>query len=203
MLEVLKDRDYLLYNYFKGIINETNTDVKKGNIRSITNDIITTLEYYLRDENFDAIYTPFSITSYSSLLYYIYLMITFFKSWKVYFLDPAVTINTDNRLENGNNYGSGIDRIAETKINYWKEDKEFKRDNSDVRLHIWHSDEGSTAEDRYKEILDVYGRYDPDPTSDHDYDGYTPTESITRIIDIDGGSYNGALNIPYNMINGS
>jgi hypothetical protein len=202
MSDILKDRNYLLYNYYNTLINESNLQTRQDNIRSIMNDIITTLEYYLRGENYEFIYSSFSITSFSSLLYYIYLMITFFKSWKVYFLDPAVTMNANNKLENGNNYGQGCDNIAEVKINYWNEDKDFKRDNIDVDLDLYFKDEASTAKDRYKEILDVYGRYDPDPTSDHDYDGYTATESITREKDVNGGVVDAHLNIPYNMING-
>lgn len=202
MSAILKDRNYLLYNYYNTLINEPNLQTRQDNIRSVMNDIIATLEYYLRGENYEFIYSSFSITSFSSLLYYIYLMITFFKSWKVYFLDPAVTMNANNKLENGNNYGQGCDNLAEVKINYWNEDKDFKRDTIDIDFDLYYKDEASTAQDRYKEILDIYGRYDPDPTSDHDYDGYTATESITREKDVNGGVVDAHLNIPYNMING-
>ena len=199
MSAILKDRNYVLYNYYNTLISEPNVETRQDNIRSVMNDIITTLEYYLRGDNFEFIYSSFTISSFSSLLYYIYLMITFFKSWKVYFLDPAVTMNTNDKLENGNNYGQGCDNIAEIKTNYWNEDKEFKRDSIGYNFDITPKDYVS---ERYKEVLDVYGRYDPDPTSDNDYDGYDATESIVRTKDVDGGVVDGRLNIPYNMING-
>lgn len=209
MNSILKDRNYLLYNYYNSIINESNITARQNNIRSLMNDIINTLEYYLRGDNLEFIYSSFSIASFSSLLYYIYLMINFFKSWKVYFLDPAVTMNANNKLENSNNYGTGCDNLAEIKINYWKEDKDFKRDNISLNTSLEYKDEGSTAQDRYKEVLDVYGRYDPDPTSDNDYDGFSPENdkdesrhNIIREKDVNGGVVNGVLNIPYNMING-
>ena len=197
---VLKDRNYLLYNYYISLINEPNMNTRQRNIRSIMNDIVTTLEYYLRGENLEFIYSSFSIFSFNSLLYYIYLMICFFKSWKVYFLDPSVTINSNNILENGNNYGNGIDNIAEIKTNYWTEDKEFKRDIVDFNTEFDFEDRDIA--EKQKEVLDIYGYYDPDPTSDQDYDGYTASESIVREKDINGGVVDGSLNIPYNMING-
>jgi hypothetical protein len=127
-------------------------------------------------------------------------MIQFFKSWKVYFLDPAVTMNADDRLESGNNYGSGVDSIAETKLNYWDDDKEFKRDilNTEMDIDVIESD----PKDRYKEVLDTYGHFDPDPEDDYDYDGYVAKASTVTYKQADGGVANDKLNIPYKMING-
>ena len=204
--EILKDKNYMLYNFYNSIISESNINTRKDNIRSLMNDIITTLEYYLSGDNIEYIYSVFSITSFSSLLYYIYLMINFFKSWKVYFLDPAVTMNANDRLENtANNYGNGIDSIAEIKSNYWYEDKEFKRDGVGIDTDYTHRDE---TYERYKEIVDVYGHFDPDPQLDYDFDGFSPENdndtsrhNITRR-DLNGGISDGKLNIPYNMVNG-
>lgn len=204
--DVLRNRDYILYNFYISVISENNPETRKNNIRSVMNDIITTLEYYLSDNNLEFIYSSFSITSFSSLIYYMYLMINFFKSWKVYFLDPAVTINTDDKLENGNNYGQGMDHIAETKLNYWHEDKEFKRETVAIDHEF---DVHEMDSKNIKEVLDVYGRFDPDPEEDYDYDGFTPENDedttrhdIIRNKDINGGVVDGALNIPYHMING-
>ena len=198
MADVLKSRSYILYNYYKQIISENNADTKKNNIRAIMNDIIATLEYYISGDNYKFIYSAFSIASFSNLIRYLYLMINFFKSWKVYFLDPAVTINTDDKLENGNNYGSGIDSIAEIKLNYWHEDKEFKRDTIGLNLDLEYKD---YFNHQVKEVLDVYGRFDPDPLDDYDYDGKYPTEQ-SNYRDINGGVVDGSQNIPYHMVNG-
>ena len=197
--EVLKDRSYILYNYYNQIISENNTDTRKNNIRAVMNDIITTLEYYITGDNVEFIYSSFSISSFNALLYYIYLMINFFKSWKVYFLDPVVTVNTDDKLESGNNYGAGIDSISEIKLNYWHEDKEFKRDRNNTNLVIYHDD---MFRDQIREVLDVYGHFDPDPQDDYDYDGFTVEEVQSTYKDADGGVADGKLNIPFKMING-
>jgi len=197
---VLKDRSYLLYNYYNLIVSESNVETRKNNIRAVMNDIITTLEYYLSGDNIEFIYSTFSITSFSNLVYYLYLMINFFKSWKVYFLDPVVTINTDDRLENGNNYGQGMDSLSEVKLNYWHEDKEFKRDNAYLDIEATYKD---MFKDQVKEVLDVYGHFDPDPEDDYDYDGYTVEEvPLVEYKDANGGVADGKQNIPYKMING-
>jgi hypothetical protein len=197
--QVLKDKSYILYNFYNQLISETNVEARKNNIRSVMNDIIGTLEYYITGDNVEFIYSAFTISSFSALLHYLYLMINFFKSWKVYFLDPVVTINTNDRLENGNNYGSGIDSLAEIKLNYWHEDKEFKEDTISVTgVH--------QVDERYneviKEVLDVYGHFDPDPEDDYDYDGYTVEEASAEYKDANGGVVDASLNIPYKMING-
>lgn len=199
MAEILKNRSYLLYNHYMIVTNESNLATRKSNIRSLTNDIITTLEYYLQSDNLEFIYSSFSITSFSSLLYYIYLMICFFKSWKVHFLDPAVTMNANNKLENGNNYGTGVDSLKEIKLNYFNEDKNYKRDLMGINLDIENIDKSLV--DRYKEVLDTYGHFDPDPLDDYDYDGYIPQEQ-EEYKDANGGVTNGKLNIPFKMING-
>ena len=197
--QILQERSYILYNYYKKIIEESNLETRKNNIRSIMNDIITTLEYYLTGDNIEYIYSNFSITSFSSLLYYIYLIIGFFKSYKVYFLDPVVTYNINDKLENGLASGSGLDQLAQRKINYWKEDKFFARDVLNTNHSIDIEDLGQ--KERYKEVLDTYGHFDPDPSDDMNYDGHYP-EEMENYEDLNGGVPNGKLNIPYKMING-
>jgi len=196
--DILMHRNYILYNIYKQIATEPNESARRDNIISIMNDIISTLEYYISGDNYKYIFSSFSVASFSNLIRYLYLMISFFKSWKVYFLDPVVTINTDDKLENGNNYGSGMDSIAETKINYWHEDKEFKRDVSSLEPTIYFVDKFN---ERIKEVLDVYGRFDPDPTDDYNFDGHYPQEELSYR-DINGGVVDGSKNIPYRMING-
>lgn len=196
---VLKNRSYILYNFYKQIISEDNITTLQANIRTVMNDIIATLEYYLSGDNIKFIYSSFSVSSFSNLIKYLYLMINFFKSWKVYFLDPVVTINTNDIMESGNNYGCGMDSIAEVKLNYWHEDKEFKRDIIDTNLDF---EVHEKANEQVKEVLDVYGRFDPDPEDDYDFDGYLPEEASAQYRDIDGGVVDGRQNIPYRMING-
>ena len=198
--EVLQDRDYVLYAVYTKIMSESNIETRKDNIRSIMNDIINTLEYYLSYDGLDHIFVFTTIASFSALIRYIYLMINFFKSYKVYFLDPFVTYVVDNAIEN-NARGAG-DAIAEKKINYWKQDREFHRDNVYVQGSRLFED--YYTKERLKEVLDVYGRFDPDPNDDYDYDGKYPDSDTTETSfkDADGGGVDGTKNIPFIMLNG-
>ena len=198
--QVLQDRDYILYSVYTKLMSENNLETRKDNIRSIMNDIINTLEYYLSYDGLEFIFAFTTIASFSALIHYIYLMINFFKSYKVYFLDPFVTYVVDNQLDN---YARGAgDAIAEKKINYWKQDREFHRDNEhhDIVFEL----EDYYTRDNVKEILDVYGHFDPDPNDDYDYNGMYPDSDTTETSykDADGGVVDGNLNIPFIMLNG-
>lgn len=196
--EVLKDRDYVLYNTYIKIMSENNMETRKDNIRNIMNDIIGTLEYYLSGEGLEYIFAFATITSFSSLIQYIYLMINFFKSFKVYFLEPYITYVSDDRLEN-NARGAG-DAIAERKLTFWKEDKLFARETIGHRTEIGLED---NYKNNYMEALDIFGHFDPDPMDDYDYNGmYANTETILKNFkDADGGKADPKSCIPYIMLN--
>ena len=196
--QILQDHDYILYNRYIKIMSETNMETRKDNIRNIMNDIVNTLEYYLSGEGLEYIFSFATVNSFNSLVNYIYLMINFFKSYKVYFLDPFVTYRADDKLENN---ATGYDSIAEKKINYWKWDKEFKRDNIRLKsLRFFKEDYKASI----IEALDIYGHFEPDPDDDYDYDGmYADTENtLTVFKDADGGYADGKLCIPYIVLNG-
>ena len=127
-----------------------------------------------------------------------YYIINFFKSYKVYFLDPFITYLADDRLENS---VTGRDTITEKKLTYWKWDKEFKRDVQSYKVELeLNDDQRSTI----METVDVYGRFDPIPEDDYDYDGmYADTENnISNFKDADGGYADDFSCIPYIMLNG-
>ena len=197
--EVLQDRNYILYSTYTKIMSETNMETRRDNIRAIMNDIVNTLEYYLSDDGLEYIFAFTTVASFNSLINYIYLMINFFKSYKVYFLDPFVTYVFDDPLEN-NARGAG-DAIAEKKLMYWKWDREFHRDNAAVRTYLNLVD---SPLEQTTEVLDVHGHFDPDPNDDYDYDGmYAVTEaSNIPFKDADGGYADPTSCIPYIMLNG-
>ena len=193
--ELLKDKDYILYTLYTKLVSEKNLEARRDNIRDIMNDIVNTLEYYLNDDSLEYIFALATVTSFSSLVHYIYLMINFFKSYKVYFLDPFVTFVADDRIENS---AEAHDAIAEKKIDYWKTDKQFQRDN------IFHNNSFYFQEDpehlRIKEYLDIYGHFEPDPDDDYDYNGkYANTNETFK--DANGGKASDKSCIPYIMLN--
>lgn len=165
--EVLRERDYILYNIFTKIISEQNIEVRRDNIRNIMNDIVNTLEYYLSYEGLEYIFSFTTVASFNSLINYLYLMLNFFKSYKVYFLDPFTTYVVDDNL---NGSARAYDVIAEKKITYWKEDKQFAADVVSKNVEKILKDEKPFHE-TIVEILDIYGHFDPDPNDDYDYDG--------------------------------
>lgn len=193
--EILKDRDFVLYTIYTKTMSENNMDVRKSNMRDIMNDIINTLEYYLSGDGLEYIFGFTPVASFISLVRYILLMINFFKSYKVYFLDPYITYVVNDKLENDM---SGKDTIGELKLQYWKKDKLFGRDAS-LLTNMIITDE--MYNEQLLEVLDVYGIEDPDPYNDYDYDGkYANTEEPYK--DADGGYADSKSAIPYTMVNG-
>ena len=193
--EILKERNFILYTKYMRFMAEKNLETRQDNIRDLMNDIINTLEYYLSYEGLDYIFSFSSISSFFSLVQYMHLMIKFFKSYKVYFLDPFVTYVADDRLEN---FSGGLDAIAEKRLVYDKWDKSFSTDNNKVISK--HKFEEHYREECIMEVLDVYGHFEGEPDDDYDYDGmYASTNA--RYKDADGGKADDKSCIPYIMLN--
>ena len=66
------------------------------------------------------------------MIKYIYLIIGFFKSYKVYFLDPYYTLQADDELENS---VRPVDVINEYKITNYKWDKNHVADTIGAIKH--------------------------------------------------------------------
>lgn len=194
--EVLEDKDFVLYNYYSKIMAENNKETKRDTIRNVINDIVSTLEYYLSGDGLDYIFSFTTIASFHSLLYYIYLMINFFKSYKVHFLDPYVTYMVDDPLENS---AGAWDSISEKTIRYWKDDKEDHRDTAAYNVTLYHEDQAGS--NHIIETVDIYGHFDPDPDDDYDYDGMY-ADSIGDYKDANGGYASDKSCIPFVVLNG-
>ena len=203
--EVLKDRDYILYKAYMNAISESNIENKKDTIRLILNDVISTLEYYVQGFGLDYIFNFTSTESFNAIVKYISLVVGFFKSYKVYFLDPYTTINSggsgfENNLENS---AKAIDNINEMKFTHYRADKSFTEDNIggfNVELHK--KDEGE-SDLVGNEMVDIYSYYDIDPLSDLDYNGLNAKNGeASGAHDVNGGVADDKLNLPYNTVNG-
>ena len=195
--ETLENRDFILYNLYNKLISEKNIETRRDEIRNVMNDVVSTLEYYLTSEGLEYIFAFCTVSSFFSIITYIYLMVNFFKSYKVYFLDPFITYVIDDRLENN---ATGHDTIAEKEINYWKEDKAFSEDTDLYYTVLRYFEEDEKQHDNMKEILDIHGHYEPDPEDDLDYNGMYPS---TKLIykDANGGYASDYSCIPYIMLN--
>ena len=126
LTQILKEKDFILWNAYHNIITESNIETRQDLIRSIMNDVIDTLEYYLKFDCLNYIFSFTAIQSFSAMVQYIYLMVNFFKSFKVHFIDPYVTYEIDDDMLE--NY-SPIDNINGKQIVYnGKNDKQFTSD---------------------------------------------------------------------------
>ena len=202
MVDILRDRNYILYNKYRSIALETNRESRQDIIRQIMNDIIETLQYYLTDEGLEYIFAFTATESFNSRIEYIYLMITFFKSYKVHFIDPYVTYKINDRMLNGdiNGEAAALDAITMLRLDAIKRDKvmiqEFVHKNISYVLT-----DTTYLEESHAEIVDIYKSFSPDPTDDYDYDGMHPRDISPNYKDANGGTSNRSKAIPYVMLN--
>ena len=191
--EVLKKRDYVLYTLYTTLNAEQNIETRKDNIRALITDIVGTLEYYISDDGLNYIFSFISSYTFQDLIKYIYLVIGFFKSYKVYFLDPQVTYKAD-----GDYTIKARDAIKEIKEHWSRYDKLNTSDVAFIREFIGLFDQSLSG--IVKEVVDIYSVFDPDPSDDYDYDGmYAGTDLEYK--EADGGYADGSQSIPYIMLN--
>ncbi len=198
LVDLLKDRDYILYETFYTIMQEPNIESKQDMLRSMLNDVIETLDYYLNTDGLDYLYSFVSIESFGAMVEYLHLMFDFFKSYKVYFLDPYYTLIANDKLENR---VRAQDEINEFKFIYNKYDKALVDDaitGFDIEKLL--QDDGHDMTD----TVDIYAHYDPDPFEDLDIDGITAERGETeQTEDVDGGEADDKSIVkPYTMLNG-
>lgn len=198
LVDIIKDHNYILYSTYHKIMQETNIESRQDTIRAVMDDVISTLQYYLSADGMDFLFSFTSNESFSSIIYYIYLMINFFKSYKVYFLDPYITFSSSNKNENS---AKAIDRVEEWKYEYTKWDRAFVSDAiTGISVQLYMSDK-SIIELTSGDEVDIYAHHEPNLFMDYDYDGYTEDESISRE-DVNGGTADETKIAPYIMING-
>ena len=198
LVDIIKDHNYILYSTYHKIMQETNIESRQDTIRAVMDDVISTLQYYLSADGMYFLISFTSNESFSSIIYYIYLMINFFKSYKVYFLDPYITFSSSNKNENS---AKVIDRVEEWKYEYTKWDRAFVSDAiTGISVQLYMPDK-SNIELTSGDEVDIYAHHEPNLFMDYDYDGYTEDESISRE-DVNGGTADETKIAPYIMING-
>ena len=197
LISILQERDYILYDVFMSISSENNIDTKQDLMRSIMNDTIDTLDYYLSEDRFNYLYSFVSINSFGSMIKYIYLLMNFFKSYKVYFLDPYYTIQADDELENS---VRPIDVINNYNINLYKWDKSHVADTiGGIRNSRSIKDLGGS---NMREIADIFAYYNPDPLMDFDLNGVDAEKGEEDTVNIDCGKADPNSITHYTTFNG-
>lgn len=197
MVDVLKDRNKILYRYYKTLISETDTETRQDQLRNMMNDIVSTLNYYINDPDLKDVFAFCTISSFDAILKYIFMMVNFFKSYKVYFLDPYVTYELDNKFDNK---AYMTDVLTEIKEDYWRSDHVSYADT--VFVNVEEELKESFNEDSIKEVVDILEMYEPDPGFEYNIDGGYPEDIPRRLRDINGGGVDLLSHSPYIMVNG-
>lgn len=196
--ELLADRNYVLYNTLIGIMSESNQESRQDLLRAIISDTVDTLEYYLSGPGMNYLFAFTATQSFYAIIYYMYLILNFFKSYKVYFLDPYVTLINDDKVENS---AKPVDNVAEWRYerNMW--DKSFSIDNI-VGFNVERDFTDTAYKPESTEIMDIYAYHQDDPLLDHDYNGANPEEGESHECkDVDGGLVEDSSQFPYVDLN--
>lgn len=198
LVDILIDRDYILYEAYREIMLETNLETRQDQIRQILNDLVETLEYYISGDGLEYLFAFTPIDSFYNIVYYIWLMANFFKSYKVQFVDPYATMIVDDKLDPLDARVWSMDRFNEYKTTYWKWDKPFTVDNAVIEPEYRFKDHQNVK----VEALDYYAYEDDDPFADKDYDGLdAPQGENLGFKDLNGGVADDKLNAPYFDVN--
>lgn len=194
-VDVLKERSPSLYRFYSELAKETDLDVQKDTVRNILNEIVTTLEYFIGNQaNLEYIFSFVPTSSPQAIINYLSLIINFFKSWKVYFVDPSSTYTIRDKYEGQVKF---YETISEMKYEYWKQDQGSPMDSMMVNVEYFFEEPIFTFT---KEVMNIYGYFDIDPDFDNVYNGgYFDTDETDYII-ADGGD---PVNcVPFVMVNG-
>lgn len=176
--QILKVRNFALYSFYLKLMSEPDLEARKDNIRAVLNNIIDTLEYYIKGNNIEYIYSFVPIYSFESLLKYMMLMINFFKSWKVYFLDPRLSYTMSDGKNSSDGTGKIIkaDMLGERKDNLQHQEISNLRDSINV-IYKFYFDENRVIK---KEVMDSYYHYQGDIDTTFYFDGSTPDAKVVH-----------------------
>ena len=195
--DVLKDRDYVLWNLYHNFMLEGSLETRQDGIREVIENIIDTLQYYINDPDLKYIFSFAATSSPGAMAHYIYLIVTFFKSYKVYFLDPSAAFIVDSKEDN--TAGARYDAINELKLDFWKTDKFNARDVYAINYTI---PVETDVRSPIIEVMDIYKYFVPMPGDDYDYDGLSANDEDLEYKDANGGIADDKKCIPFYVLNG-
>lgn len=194
LADILLERDYILWQSHMEIMQERNIEARKDLIRDVLNDVVSTLEYYMSGDGLEYLFSFTPINSFFNIVYYIWLLIGFFKSYKVSFLDPFATFVVDNKMDPLDATMWTMDEINEMNFTRWKEDKAFTADHSLINPNYGFKDDASIQID----ATDLYAYQERNPFEDTDYDGIHAEDGEAEgYKELDGGIADDISNAPY------
>ena len=194
--QILAQRNYTLYRYYLDILKEKDLETRKDNIRAVLNDITSTLEYYIGTDELKYAFSWVPTNSLEAIVSYIQLMINFFKSWKVYFLDPKVTFIMDDKKDNKVIKG---DMLTEIKITSNIPDECIPKDNIIIFPKYNIEEEHGAA---YKEIIDIFNYREFSIDDQIEYDGKYADNGDEEAIDVNGGGVSVLSCCPFIEVDG-
>lgn len=200
--EVLAKYDYTLYSVYQAIRLEQDVEKRMQEVRDIANAVIDTLNYYISGDNLKYVLTFADTASLDSILHYIYEVADFFKSWKVFFLEPKVNyiigdsgmVDEDGQRLSGASSPEHLvtygDNIGEFKEKFWSVENRRLRDSFWIKTNYLVQDRKKDAPNYGAEVIDMCSHYyDHDILGDKDYDGgfVEEPEDVEDITVLDGG----------------
>lgn len=177
--QVLKNQNYTLYLFYESLMEEPDPTTRQDNIRNVLNSIVDSLEYIIRGNNLDYIYSFLPIYSFNALTHYISLLLDFFKSWKVYFLDPSVTYVVGDNGSGKRNKVIKADMMTEFKKSHWLGDRNNLRDFASICYSLLFKE--PHTEFIPKELYQVYSYYSGDISTAGRFDGGLPATTVTHL----------------------
>ena len=97
-LEFLKDQNIILYNFYNQLMMEDNDDIRRSTISTYVDQIIDSIDLYINND-LEYLFYSISSKSWNSTMQYLSLLINFFKSYKVQFLDIGGTLVFSDEIE--------------------------------------------------------------------------------------------------------
>lgn len=211
-VQILKEADYTLYSKYNELAGQSDESLKTSLIRDLLNNLVDTLSYYINSDNLKYVLSFVYTNNFDSIMHYISLLVNFFKSWKVYFLDPRAIYHVDDKY---NNQVYSGDTVEEIKPSQWTVENSKVRDSVEVRPK-YYIEEGSKTYNKNwtAEVIDIYSHYeDNNIFKDRNYDGTDPSvkslnptgsaiDESNCIAILNGGGVSVASRSPYFVENG-
>lgn len=194
LVNILMERNYILYNHYYNILSDNNQESRNDLIRNVLNDIVDTLQYYLNYDGLEYLFSFTPIDGFGNIVYYIWTMMNFFKSYKISLLDPTMTITTDNQLSVDNNIFVR-DKIASFTTSIEKFDRQAVTDYANFKYESVMKDKEGL---NFKESAYIFQHKTFDPLEDLDYNGLNAEDGEAEgYKDLDGGIADESQNVPY------
>ena len=208
--QILEKYNPILYAKYIEIKSEPDKETRLFNLRNILNDIVDSLSYYINPDQLKYVLSFVYTNSLDSVTHYITELITFFKSWKVQFIDSRINYIIDDSYNNSIGFG---DQIGEFKDKLWSTDSNRLTDSLNVTPHYYIEDGIKDSKNMEAEVVDLASHFINDSLIG-DFDGGEITKIYSNRLrsssisdldenaDLDGGNVIDFGKVAYYNIDG-